>query len=419
MGSGRAVDPRRIPAGPGPPDFALDVRATGTRLPRAEPDAARARAARRGRRQLLALFAGAGAATGGSAATSSRCSATSTSTTGSRTATTTRCASSTSSIADGVRRHPREPATRRGRHARRPVRAREGSRRPRPADHRQPGAQRVRRGDPAGLRARGGRPRALTCSAGAQPAVAESATSASSCSGSNGLVRWGSKPAAAARRLSSVLAPAGHARSARRPRPSARAAGCAPLRSRSCRGMPMSSSTTSGRTRAPRAAAPPRPSCATRTSMARRARAASRGSRPRRRCRRRSARGAARRGAGARRRAGSPSAHGAVAAAGTRQAHDELAAAPGPVAVRLDRAAVQLDQALAPARGRCRARPRRARAPAAAWENMSKTRCSALGRDADAVVARRRRTHVAALAPRREPDRPPRGRCTWPRWSAG
>ena len=79
---------------------------------------------------------------------------------------------------------------------------------------------------------------------------------------------------------------------------------------------------------------------------------------------------------------------------------------PRPVAARLDRAAVQLDQAAHEREPDARGRPASGRASVSACANRSKTRGSSLGRDADAVVAhaddrprRRRARRSSAMRP--------------------
>ena len=137
--------------------------------------------------------------------------------------------------------------------------------------------------------------------------------------------------------------------------------------------------------------------------------AAGRGSPPRRRCRRRPARGA--RGERARRRR-SAGGGGAPGPSRTRQARPRSALPwPGAVAVRRDAAAVQLDQRSAPASGRCPGRPASGRELRSRLGEQVEDARQQLGRDADAGVAAR----VSIDARRRrwrasEPDVAARGR---------
>ena len=101
------------------------------------------------------------------------------------------------------------------------------------------------------------------------------------------------------------------------------------------------------------------------------------------------------------------------------QPDDELAAAAGPVAARLDGAAVQLDQACAPASGRCPGRPRAGRARPALHEQVEDARAAARAR-----CRRRCRARASSRPRRRRAARSSamcaaRARCTWPRCSGG
>ena len=124
-------------------------------------------------------------------------------------------------------------------------------------------------------------------------------------------------------------------------------------------------------------------------------------------------RGAARRPRAARRRRAPLAGGGAAGARRTR------CPGPAPSLCASTAAAVQLDQALAPATGRCPARPGGARRRCGDLGEQVEHLAQHLGRDADAVVA-----HAHHAAPRRSRlgrhvDAAAAPACTWPRCSAG